>query len=117
LIGESIMTAKSTKPRIWISNRTPQQGSVVTVKAMVMHPMETGRRKNAHSEIIPQNIVETFECSLAGELLMTWHLHPAIAQNPYLEFKFRAQKSGELKMRWVADDGVQIEAVETITVS
>lgn len=43
------MTAKSTEPHIWIINRTPQQGSIVLVKAMVMHPMETGLRKNAHS--------------------------------------------------------------------
>ncbi len=111
------MAAKSSKPRIWISNRTPNSGAVVTVKAMVTHPMETGLRKNAHSEVIPQNIVETFECTLAGETLLSWQLHPAISQNPYLEFKFVARKSGDLTMRWVADDGLRIETTETITVT
>lgn len=111
------MAAKSTKPRVWISNRTPNSGTVVTVKAMVTHPMETGMRKNALSEAIPKNIVETFECMLAGEHLLSWQLHPAIAQNPYLEFKFVARKSGELKMVWVADDGLRIETAETITVT
>lgn len=111
------MAKPAPKPRIWISNRTPKQGTTVTVKAMIIHPMETGLRKNALSEIIPRNIVETFECSLAGERLMTWELHPSISQNPYLEFKFLVQKSGELKMLWTADDGLRIEAVEVITIS
>lgn len=111
------MTAPLSKPRIWISNRTPAKGSVVTVKTMVTHPMETGMRKDAQSVVIPRNIIERFECTLAGELLMSWQLDTAISQNPYLEFKFIAQKSGELKMLWVADDGARIEVIETITVS
>lgn len=110
------MTKQPSKPRVWISNRTPKQGAIVTVKAMVIHPMETGLRKNALSQMIPRNIIETFECSLAGERLMTWELHPSVSQNPYLEFKFLAQKSGALRMSWVADDGLRIEAVETIAV-
>lgn len=48
---------------------------------------------------------------------MSWELHPAVSQNPYLEFKFVARKSGEMRMRWIADDGLQIETVETITLS
>lgn len=110
-------TQQPAKPRIWISSRTPKQGSTVTVKAMVMHPMETGLRKNALSQIIPRNIIETFECSLAGERLMLWKLHPSIAQNPYLEFKFIARNGGEMKLLWIADDGLRIEAIETIAVS
>jgi sulfur-oxidizing protein SoxZ len=106
-----------SKPRIWISSRTPPKGSVVTVKAMITHPMETGMRKNAQSEVIPRNIVERFECSLAGEPLLLWQLDTAISQNPYLEFKFVAQESGELKMLWVADDGARVEAIEKIAVS
>jgi len=110
-------TQQPAKPRIVISSRTPKQGSTGTVKAMVMHPMETGLRKNALSQIIPRNIIETFECSLAGERLMLWELHPSIAQNPYLEFKFIARNGGEMKLLWIADDGLRIEAIETIAVS
>lgn len=110
------MANSLSKPRIWISSRTPPKGSVVTVKAMITHPMETGMRKNAQSEVIPRNIVERFECTLAGEPLLSWQLDTAISQNPYLEFKFIAQKSGDLKMRWIADDGAQIEAIEKIAV-
>ncbi len=111
------MTAQPSKPRIWISSRTPQPGSIVTVKAMILHPMETGMRKNAQGEFFPRNIVERFECTLAGDLLMSWELHPAVSQNPYLEFKFVARKSGEMKLLWVADDGLRIETIETITLS
>ncbi len=111
------MTAKPSKPRIWISNRAPARGDVVTVKTMVTHPMETGMRKNAHSETIPRNIITRFECMLDHEILLSWQLDTAISQNPYLEFRFVAEKSGALKMLWVADDDLKIEIVETIAVS
>lgn len=100
-----------------MSTRTPAKGDVVTVKVMVTHPMETGMRKNAMSQLIPRNIITQFECSLAGEPLMSWQLDTAVSQNPYLEFRFIAEKSGELKMRWLGEDGSQIEASEKITVS
>jgi sulfur-oxidizing protein SoxZ len=100
-----------------MSTRTPAKGDIVNVKVMVTHPMETGMRKNAMSQLIPRNIITRFECSLADEPLMSWQLDTAVSQNPYLEFRFIAQKSGELKMRWLGEDGTRIEAVEKITVS
>jgi sulfur-oxidizing protein SoxZ len=99
-----------------MSTRTPGKGDVVVVKVMVTHPMESGIRKNAHGERIPRNIVTHFECSMAGEPLMSWQLEASIAQNPYLEFRFVAQESGDLKMRWVGENGFAMEAVETIKV-
>ncbi|MGB3387561.1 MAG: thiosulfate oxidation carrier complex protein SoxZ [Pseudaminobacter sp.] len=107
----------AAKIRIWLSNRAPAKGETVTVKAMVTHPMETGMRKNALSELIPRNIIEHFECTLAGETLLSWHLDTAISQNPYLEFRFVAQKSGDLKLVWSADDGQVFETLERIEVT
>ncbi len=111
------MTTTSPKPRIWFSNRSPAKGDTVTVKAMVTHPMETGMRKNAHGQLIPRNIITRFECSLAGEPLMAWQLDAAVSQNPYIEFRFIAQTSGELKMQWIGEDGFNAEISQAITVT
>ncbi len=105
------------EPRIWVSNRTPARGEVVTVRTMVTHVMETGLRSMSGGEPIPRSIVNAFECTLGGELLLAWAPETAVAQNPYLEFRFIAEASGALRMVWTDDDGQVIEAVEEITVT
>lgn len=107
----------STAPRIGINNRTPKAGEIVTVRAMVVHPMETGLRKRATGELIPRKIINKFTCTLNGKQILSWTLDTAVSVNPYVDFRFRATESGELKLTWVDDDNVTIEAVERITVS
>ena len=104
-------------PRIWLSNRTPAPGEIVTVRTMVTHPMETGMRKTADGELIPRNIISSFECTLGDELLFAWAPGTAVSQNPYLEFRFMAGASGPLRMVWTDDEGARIEAVEEIAVT
>lgn len=107
----------STPPRIWISNRSPKKGETVIVRAMVQHPMETGLRKQASGELIPRKIINKFDATLNGKPLVAWHLETGIATNPYLEFRFKAEEAGELKMVWVDDDKSTIEAAEKIALS
>lgn len=103
-------------PRIGINNRAPKAGEIVTVRAMVVHPMETGLRKRATGELIPRKIINKFTCTLNGKTLVTWNLETSVSVNPYVDFRFRATESGELKLTWIDDDNVTMEAVEKITV-
>ncbi len=107
----------STPPRIWVSNRSPKKGEIVIVRAMVQHPMETGFRKQASGELIPRKIINKFDAALNGKPVISWHLETGVAPNPYLEFRFKAEEAGELKMIWVDDDKSTIEAVEKISLS
>lgn len=107
----------STAPRIGINNRSPKAGEVVTVRAMVVHPMETGLRKRATGELIPRKIINKFTCTLNGKELLSWSLETGVSVNPYVDFRFRATESGDLKLTWIDDDNVVIEAVERITVT
>lgn len=106
-----------SKPRIWLSNRKPAKGDVVTVRAMVQHPMETGLRKQASGELIARNIINTFTLELAGQPLFTWRPETAVSPHPYLEFRFVASAGGELTLRWTDDRGETIIGRETIEVS
>jgi sulfur-oxidizing protein SoxZ len=106
----------TTKPRVWISNRKPASGETVTVRAMVAHVMETGLRKNAEGQLIPRNIINRFECSLGSDPVLQWDLDTAVSRNPYLEFRFTARQSGELKMVWIDDLDAKVEVTETIEI-
>ena len=105
------------KPRIWISNATPERGEIVKVRAVIVHRMETGLRLNQDGEAIQRNIINKLTACFNEQLLFQWEPETAIAQNPYLEFTFVARESGTLAMRW-EDDSKKIFTSDTeITVS
>lgn len=106
-----------SKPRIWLSTRNPAKGDVVTVRAMVAHPMETGLRKLASGDLVPRNIVNAFVCELGGRPLFSWRPETAVSPSPYLEFRFVASASGELEMRWTDDRGQTITARDKIEIA
>lgn len=107
----------SRPPRIWVSNETPSENEVVTVRAMAIHRMETGIAIEGGSEPKPRNIIHTFECSLDGEPIISWELDTAVSPNPYIEFKFIAKNSGTLEFRWKDDVGEEWQAQQEITVT
>lgn len=106
----------STKPRIRLDKKEAKKGEIVEVKTLVSHVMESGQRKDRDGKTIPRKIINKFTCELNGRLVFSCDIEPAVAANPFIQFKFRAIESGELKLTWVDDDGSRIEAVEKITV-
>ena len=107
----------STPPRIWLSNKTPKKGEIVTVRALVQHVMETGFRKDAEGKLVPQKIINRFDCTLNGKPILSWTLGSGVSANPYVEFRFKAEEAGDLKMVWSDDDKSMIEAGEKITLA
>lgn len=104
-------------PRIWISNAAPKAGDTVRVRAQIEHRMESGLRLDAKGQPIARNIVTRFEARLGNDLLFTWSPETAIAQNPFLEFTFKAREPGELKMLWRDDLGQTLTASKTLEIS
>ena len=105
------------KPRIWLSNNSPAKGEVVRVRAVIVHRMETGLRLDHEGQAISRNIINDFTATFNDELLFSWQPETAIAQNPYLEFTFKARESGTLSMRWKDDEGKTFSSDTEITVS
>ncbi len=87
------------KTRISIPS-TVTRGEVITIKTLVSHPMETGFRRDALGAVIPRNILTEFECRLDEDTIFRADFHPAVAANPYLAFRMRAERSGTLWFRW-----------------
>ena len=97
-----------SKPRIWISNKTPQLHEIVRVRALIEHRMESGIRLSSENKLIPRNIVNLFEVKMDDELLFSWQPETAISQNPYIEFTFIARKTGTLHLKWIDDENTVI---------
>jgi sulfur-oxidizing protein SoxZ len=105
------------RPRIKLDNRMPARGVLVEVKTFVSHLMEPGGRKDAKGNPIPRKILNKFACVVAGREVFCADLQPAIAANPYLSFKFKAQETGSVILTWTDDDGTTIVGEDYITVT
>jgi sulfur-oxidizing protein SoxZ len=86
---------------------TAALGSVVDVRCLLQHPMESGFRVDAVGRTIPRSIVRRIEARYNGELVFAMDTHPAIAANPYLVFSMRVDTAGELVMNWRGDEGFE----------
>ena len=53
--------------------KTAKKGEVIELKALILHPMETGFRPGTNGRIIPRNIIERFTASWnAIDCQMPW---------------------------------------------
>ncbi|MES9889161.1 MAG: thiosulfate oxidation carrier complex protein SoxZ [Candidatus Sedimenticola sp. 6PFRAG1] len=90
-----------------IKIRAKEKGGVVTVKALMTHPMETGGRKDKKTgKAIPAHFIQEVSCETGGKNVMSGLLSGGVSKNPYLSFKFTGAKKGDmLKLSWVDNTG------------
>lgn len=88
-----------------------------TVKALIKHPMETGRRKDKETgEVIPIHYIQEVTCSYQGEPVLTTEWGPTISMNPFLSFKFTGGAPGEtVELSWKDNTGVSESSSAKIT--
>ncbi|WP_128514889.1 thiosulfate oxidation carrier complex protein SoxZ [Tabrizicola thermarum] len=106
---------EEVKPRV----KTPKSaaaGEVVTIKALISHPMESGQRKGADGNLIPRRIINRFTCDLNGVNVIDVAIDPAVSTNPYFEFDAKVDAAGEFKFTWYDDDGSIYEDVKPIAI-
>lgn len=96
--------------------KAARRGEVVEIKALIMHPMETGFRPGPNGRIIPRNIIERFTATWNGAEIFAMEMSPAIAANPFVSFFARANESGTVVLRWTGDEGFAVEERVAIAV-
>ncbi len=98
-----------------IKMRANAEGDVITVKALISHPMETGLRKDKAGKVIPADFIQEISCEHNGVAVLTAQWGTAISKNPYLSFRFRGGKAGDtLKMSWKDNMGKSDSAESVI---
>lgn len=85
--------------------KTAKKGEVVTLSAMIAHPMETGHRRDAEGQAIPRDIISLFTCRYDGEEIFRADMFPAIAAYPLMQFSVVATKSGPIQFEWRDEKG------------
>lgn len=90
--------------------RAKIKGDVVQVKALMNHPMETGRRKDKKGEAIPEHFIKIVKVSQGDKVLMTANWGAGISKNPYFSVKVKGPKSGDALTVYWEDNKGQSEA-------
>ena len=83
------------------------KGDVAEIKSLMLHPMETGARKDPDTgETIPAHHITRVIFTNNGKQVMVADFSTAVSKNPYFGFSFKGAKVGDtLKMSWVDNSG------------
>ncbi|MBL8513732.1 MAG: thiosulfate oxidation carrier complex protein SoxZ [Betaproteobacteria bacterium] len=88
---------------------TIKRGEIVTVRALIQHPMETGYRRDSSGTLLARDLIRRFECHLNDGTTRTRvfsaDLHAAIAANPLIAFALRIDMDCTLEFQWSGDNG------------
>ena len=90
-----------------IKLKAKEKDGVVTVKALITHPMETGARKDKKTgEVIPAHFIQEVACEHGGKTVMTAQWSGGVSKNPYVTFKFKGGAKGDaVKLAWSDNKG------------
>ena len=93
-------------------------GDIVTIKTLITHKMESGRRKNKKTgEIVPRHIIDKFTAKFNGVEFFSADWYGAVSANPYMSFSYKADKSGEFEFAWHDEKGEMTVKKSKLTVA
>jgi len=107
--------ASGVKPRVKVP-KSASAGEAVTIKTLISHKMESGRRKGSDGNLVPRSIINRFVVEFGGESVIDVAMEPGISTNPYFEFEATVPAAGEFKFTWYDDDGDIYETAKAVKV-
>ncbi len=76
--------------------RAQLKDGVTEVKVLMSHPMETGRKKDDFDRLIPAHFVQLVTATLNGKIVLEAQWGTGISKNPYLTFRLKGAKLGDI---------------------
>lgn len=95
-----------------IKVRVKREGDQAEVKCLIVHPMETGLRKEPLTgALVPPHHITRITFANSGSVVMTAHCSTAVAQNPFFDFSFSGA-GDRFSVEWVDNLGMA-DALDT----
>ncbi|MDF9393109.1 MULTISPECIES: thiosulfate oxidation carrier complex protein SoxZ [Methylococcus] len=87
--------------------RTKTTDGITTVRLLITHPMETGRRRDDTSgEVVPAHYIEELTLEHEGKPVVRCRLSTAVSKDPYFSLQFRGGRPGErIRVSWTDNLG------------
>jgi len=97
--------------------RAVAKNDATEVRVLMIHPMETGRRKNDFGEVEPAHFIQLVTATLNGETVLEAQWGTGVSKNPYLTFRLKRAGAGDtIAVKWVDNKGAS-GSIETVVVA
>lgn len=84
-----------------IKMRARFKDGITTVKVLMHHPMETGRRKAADGSTISAHFIQLVTAKWNDQVVLESQWGTGVAKNPYLTFQLNQAKVGDtIEVSW-----------------
>ena len=72
----------------------------------MVHPMETGQRKDSSGAVIPLHFIQEVQVRVNGKVALEGQVSQAVSRNPVFSFKLKGVKAGDkLEIAWLDNKG------------
>jgi sulfur-oxidizing protein SoxZ len=86
--------------------RAKLEGEVADVRILMLHPMETGARKDSKGDLVPQHFIQNVAVTHNGKAVLDAQWSQAISRNPFLGLRIKGAKLGDkISVTWADNKG------------
>ncbi|HUN68833.1 MAG TPA: thiosulfate oxidation carrier complex protein SoxZ [Burkholderiales bacterium] len=95
--------------------RATLKGDLADIRVLMVHPMETGLRKDANGNIVPMHFIQEIAVRLNGRVMLEGQISQAVSRNPVFSFRLKGVKAGDkLEIAWLDNHGERNQSVTAI---
>jgi len=81
--------------------RATLQGDVADVRILMLHPMETGARRDSKGDLVPRHFIQNVAVTHNGKTVLDGQWSQAISRNPFLGLRVKGAKAGDrISVTW-----------------
>ena len=95
--------------------RATVKGDIADVRVLMVHPMETGQRKDTGGNLVPVHFIQEVQVLVNGKLALEGQISQAVSRNPVFSFRLKGVKAGDkLEIAWLDNRGERSRAEAAI---
>ena len=99
-----MMTTDIGQARIRVPDQI-RRGDLITVNAIISHPMDTGFFRTAEGTPIPAYFIKNVVVTYGGQEVARFDWTSGISRDPVVSFTLKADKEAPLSMVWSDNKG------------
>lgn len=86
--------------------RANLQGDTADVRVLMLHPMETGQRRDGKGQIVPLHFIQSVLITHNGRAVLDAQWSQAVSRNPFLGVRIKGAKAGDkISVTWTDNKG------------
>jgi len=91
--------------------RATLKGELADLRVLMVHPMETGLRKDSAGNLVPMHFIQEVVVRVNGKVALEGQISQAVSRNPVFSFRLKGVKAGDkVEIAWLDNRGERSQA-------